>query len=249
MLSKFCTLLAACFLFVSDGKAEEITLTTLEWPPYTGDSLPKFGATTEVVRQALELVGVKLKVVSLPWKRAISTADKDPTVAAYFPGYHCDHRDAFVKSASIGSGPLGLAEHVEADVSWSSLSDLSEQQIRIGTVSGYQNTADFDHMVDAGELRVVQARDDLTNLRKLSRKRLDAVVIDKLVMSYMLVTEPALKDFENSIRFDETPLENKELYVCFKEGEGVDELVARFNEALAGLDSDKIVSEYFAEEF
>ena len=229
--------------------AEGVTLSTLEWPPYTGLSLPKAGATSEVIRQAFAKINIDIKVISLPWKRAITTAGNNEAVVAYFPGYNCKHKEGFIASDPVGSGPLGLAEHVEAPIAWQSVDDLGEQQLKIGTVLGYANTQEFDEKAGTGWVRAIAAKDDLTNLKKLVRRRIDAVVIDKLVMSYLLVTEPSLKDHAKSIQFNSKPLEEKSLHVCFTDDEAGRALLERFNMGLKQVDSDKIVSDYFANEF
>ncbi len=228
---------------------EEIVVTTLEWAPYTGSSLPKLGATTEVVRQAFEKIGLDAKVEIVPWKRAISMAKDGNEAIAYFPGYHCKHMDGFTASEPIGNGPLGLAEHVDAPIAWTSIDDIGEQKLKIGTVIGYSNTEEFDEKAGTGWVRAIAAKDDITNLKKLLRKRIDAAVIDKLVLSYLLATDPALKDVKGQIQFDERPLEEKTLYLCFWDNEEGRALRDRFNEGLKDIAVDDIVDRYFAEVF
>lgn len=228
--------------------AEEVTVTTLEWAPYTGSSLPELGATSLVVRQAFEQAEMEAEVAFLPWKRAISEA-KNGAPVAYFPGYHCRHTDGFISSEPVGNGPLGLAEHVEAPISWTVVDDLGEQKLKIGTVLGYANTAEFDEKAGTGWVRAISAQDDLTNLKKLLRKRIDAVVIDKLVLLHLLATEPQLKDQAHLIQFDETPLEEKLLHVCFNDSDEGRALRDRFNQGLAQLDTDAIVDSYFKDVF
>jgi len=172
------------------AERERVVITTLDWPPYTGSELPKSGATTEVVRQAFDQAGLGVDVQFLPWKRAIAEA-KNGDAVAYYPGYHCKHAADFEPSNSVGTGPLGFAEHVEAPISWETVYDLGEQKLKIGTVLGYANTDEFDEKVGTGWIRAISAQDDLTNLKKLLRRRIDAVVIDKLVMSYLVATEPS----------------------------------------------------------
>ena len=228
------------------AERERVVITTLDWPPYTGSEVPKSGATTEVVRQAFDQAGIDVDVQFLPWKRAIAEA-KNGDAVAYYPGYHCKHAADFEPSNSVGTGPLGFAEHVEAPISWETVYDLGEQKLKIGTVLGYANTDEFDEKVGSGWIRAISAQDDLTNLKKLLRRRIDAVVIDKLVMSYLVATEPSLSEGVDFLQFNETPLENKALHVCFTEDEVA--LRDRFNEGLAKVDTEKVVEDYFANEF
>ena len=124
---------------------------TLDWPPYTGADLPSGGATTKVVRQAFEKMGLRTDVAYRPWKRAIDMAkDGKDGVVAYYPGYHCRHQEGFVASEPIGNGPLGFAENADAPITWDSLDSIGQQQLKIGTVLGYANTDEFDQKVGTG---------------------------------------------------------------------------------------------------
>lgn len=242
--------LLAGFLLSTPAKAaDQVVITTLEWPPYTSEELPKGGATTEVVRQAFSAAGLGVDVATLPWKRAIAMAKDDAAVAAYFPGYHCRHVDGFIASDPIGNGPLGFAENVNARINWTSVDEIGEQKLRVGTVLGYANTDEFDEKAGTGWVRAIPAPDDVTNLRKLARQRIDLAVIDKLVLSYLLATEPTLKPDADAIAFNERPLEEKTLFLCFTDDEAGRELRDRFNEGLSMIDPDEIVETYFDNEF
>ncbi len=243
---------AAAFGLMCSGSvqaSDRVVVTTLDWPPYTGASLPLDGATTEVVRRVFQEAGMEVDVEILPWKRAIAMAKNDDAAVAYFPGYHCRHVEGFVASEPIGTGPLGFAEHVDNPIQWENVDDLGEQKLKIGTVLGYANTDEFDEKAGTGWIRAIPANDDLTNLKKLLRQRIDAAVIDKLVLSYLLATEPALKDQTDKIRFDEHPLDVKTLYLCFtKTDEGMT-LRDTFNQALKNVDVEKVLTDYFENQF
>jgi polar amino acid transport system substrate-binding protein len=255
-MANICRAGAAVILlaFVHSGSAaaeeKKVRVSTLDWPPYTGKALPKGGATTEVIRAAFAKLGYDIEVEYRPWKRAIDMAAKGSTdVIAYFPGYHCKHRDGFISSEPIGSGPLGFAEHVEAPITWNSLDDISDQQLKIGTVLGYANTSEFDAKVGTGYILAVPSNDDLTNLKKLARQRIDAVVIDKMVLAYLKATDGDLKGSADKLQFDETPLEDKTLYLCFRDDERGRTLKHIFNAGLEQIESEAIVDEYFASAF
>lgn len=80
------TLAFGIVVATATSAAEVVTVTTLEWPPYTSKELPKGGATTEVVRQAFAAAGKDISVTIVPWKRAIAIAKDDSDAVAYFPG-------------------------------------------------------------------------------------------------------------------------------------------------------------------
>ncbi len=114
---------------------------------------------------------------------------------------------------------------------------------------GYANTDEFDAKVGTGWIRAITANDDVSNLKKLLRKRIDAVVIDKLVLEYLKATEESLLIGADKLRFDEKPLEDKTLYLCFRDGEEGRSLMAIFNAGLAQIDDEALVESYFATAF
>jgi len=232
------------------GQDNTAHIATLDWPPYTGGDLPKGGATTEVVRQAFKQAGYEIDVDYRPWKRAIDMAKtgKDGVIA-YFPGYHCHHQEGFVASKPIGNGPLGFAENADAPITWDSLDSIGEQQLKIGTVLGYANTDEFDQKVGTGWIIAIPSNDDLTNLKKLARKRIDAAVIDRFVLEYLKATEPSLKKSRDKLQFNSRPLEEKTLYLCFRDDEAGRAMLEKFNAGLEKVDPDGIADKYFATAF
>lgn len=225
------------------GKTEgTAVLASLEWPPYTGQSLRGLGASSEVVRQAFLKSGVSLEIHFFPWARAVAMARTSGEFAGYFPEYRAARiEDSFIFSDSIGESPLGFAEPAGAPVRWSNLHDL--KGLTIGAVQGYVNTEEFDRMAEAGELRVEMAPDDLTNLRKLLGGRIQLAVIDENVFRHLLATEPDLKAGQKKLQFNGKILEVKELFVCFRRDSDGERLAKLFNEGLAGIDARRIEAE------
>ena len=236
-------------VFTGSATADGLAIATLEWPPYTSEGLPKGGATTSIVQDVLEKSGYSVEVKTFPWKRAISAAKNEDGIVAYFPGYHCRHVEGFIASDPIGNGPLGFAQHSDAPVSWQALDDIGELKLKVGTVLGYANTDEFDEKAGTGWIRAIPAKDDITNLRKLMRQRIDLAVIDKLVLSYLLATEPTLSDAKDALQFNAKPLEDKALYLCVVDSSVGRDLVEKFNAGLADVDLDQVVEDYFAKEF
>lgn len=241
---------AACLIVLGSATWAEsvakhdaaVHVATLHWPPYTSRDLPQGGAVTTVVRAAFAEAGKDVEVHYWPWKRAIAKAKSGSSgVVAYYPGYHCHHDPAsdFVASRSMGTAPLGFAEHRDAEYSWSTLESL--ERLRIGTVVGYANTERFDARAAKGELRVIPSEDDASNLRRLLKKRIDYAVVDKYVMAYLLRTRPDLRRYRDVFRFDEKELELKNLYMCFRDDAEGRALRDLFNEGLERIAADEML--------
>lgn len=232
--------------------AEEkvVHLSSLDWPPFAGPGLPGGGATTEVIRAAFETAGYKIKVSYHTWPKAIANARKGiEGVVAYYPGYHCQHRSGFIASRSIGTSPLGFAEHIEAPLVWDTLDDIGERKLKIGTVQGYTNTDEFDAKVGTGWIHAIPSKTDTVNLKKLLRKRIDAAVIDRFVFTYLTRRESSLNGHGGKLRFNEKLLENKTFHLCFRSDETNSRILREFDKGLERLDGNRIVEDYIAATF
>lgn len=221
--------------------AVTVQLATLEWPPYTSPHLPDGGLSTHIARQAFARLGMDLKVTFLPWQRAVRlAAEPDSPYVGYFPEYLPPTPTQWRISASLGISPLGFAMRADRPIEWQTLGDLAPY--RIGTVSGYINTAQFDAMAAAGSLRVESATSDELNLLKLTRQRLDMVVIDREVFHFLMNESPRLSPWRGAIQFSPHTLEQKSLHIMFKPDREV--LRRRFDEALQHLDIPRLTQEY-----
>lgn len=238
-------LLAAVLIGSVSAQAKTVILSSLDWPPYTGAALRDLGASAAVAKAAFAAMGYTLKIEFFPWERAVNLAKGDPKYAGYFPEYYSsDNAKDFIYSAPMGTGPLGFVERKAAPVRWTSLDDLGG--IKIGVVSGYINTDEFDSRVASGKISVDEASDDATNIMKVAGGRLPLAVIDPNVMAWLLANIPTLKNYRDVVQFNTKPLELKKLYVCFKKGSDGERLSAIFNEGLTKIDADRIMKDYFA---
>ena len=234
---------AALVLAAVPAAADPVKLTSLDWPPFSGASLPLKGATSAVVEDAFKAAGDKASVEFLPWQEAVDTAMKKPGYVGYFPEYYSKElaADRCLFSKSIGNSPLGFVENKGAPVKWKKLADLQGKPI--GTVEGYVNEAEFDHMAAAGELTVQPAADDVTNLKKVASGELALAVIDRNVMDYLLNFDASLKDARAKLQFNEKPLENKDLFICFRKDKDGEAAAARFEKGLAKINVGAVLSD------
>ena len=93
---------------LSAQTGQSLTLPSLEWPPYTSQTLKDMGASSAVATEAFKAMGYTLKIVFYPWDRAIKLAKTDPTIAGYFPEYYSsDNASAFIYSDPMGRAPWG----------------------------------------------------------------------------------------------------------------------------------------------
>lgn len=236
-------ILSTMILFSQD---KTVYLTSLEWPPYSSQTLDEQGASIVVAKAAFLTMGYDLQVDFYPWMRAVDYGKKHKKYIGYFPEYHAKSIEKeFIFSDEIGKSPLGFVENKNKSIKWKTLKDLSKY--KIGTVSGYVNTLEFDTMVANKQLTVDAVVDDITNIKKVIKSRIDLAVIDRYVLQYLLLNDDSVKKDANKVQFNSKLMENKKLYICFRKNRAGKKLNKIFNQGLRKIDVDKIMNDYFKE--
>ena len=67
--------------------AQEVTFTTLNWPPFIGETEEKQGVLAEIVKQTMEASNTDFSIEFTDWTSALESVkkgDKDALIAAYF---------------------------------------------------------------------------------------------------------------------------------------------------------------------
>lgn len=198
----------ASILTVCAQQEKTVTLASLDWEPYIGTKLPKQGCVAQIATEAFKTQGYQVKIDFLPWARAVASA-KEGTHDGLFPEYYDEERlKDFVYSQPFKGGPVGFLKRKDAKITYATLEDL--KPYKIGVVRGYVNTVEFDK---ATYLKKEEVDADLQNLKKLNAGRLDLIVIDKYVASYLAKQE--LGADAVNFEFLSPPLEEKSLYIAF----------------------------------
>lgn len=213
-------------------QARQVVLATTAWEPYIGPDLPGQGYVAEVAREALARSGHSLRLVFLPWARAVHMA-RHCQVDGYLPEYDSrDLRRTFLFSAPFPGGPIGFFKRRDHAIRWRDLDSL--KPYCIGVVRGYVNTPEFDARTD---LRKQYVNNDETNLRMLLAGRIDLMLADEHV-GHVLARKIS-PEAAAGIEFLLPPLEDKDLFVCFPAHRPASgELLEAFNHGLEKLKRD-----------
>lgn len=225
---------------------KKIVLASLEWPPYVGAALPDQGASAVIAKAAFKAMGYDLTVEFYPWSRAVKLAKDDVRIMGYFPEYYSDEvAKEFIFSQPAGSSPLGFVESAANPITWKTLDDLVKWA-PIGVVQDYVNTTDLDNRIAKGTLKAEVVASDELNIDKVAKGRLKLAVIDKLVLDYLLKTTPRLKDSAKLVKFNAKMLEDKGLYICFKNNNLGKQMAEIYNAGLKKIDIKKLMAEALA---
>jgi polar amino acid transport system substrate-binding protein len=232
-------LLAPGALPAADAPRKTVALATTEWAPYIGQEMPEFGYVHILATRAFALAGYDVEIRFYPWARALALA-REGNVAGLLPEYYDAGRTGeFAYSDAFPGGPVGFYARRDRKLKLppslatkpaAALATL--KHLRFGVVRGYLNAPAFD---TAPGLSRDEARDDLTNLRKLYHGRVDAIVIDRHVAEHLLRT--AVPEFAAELEYLEPPLARHSLYVAFSRGaKDHEELRRAFNRGLEELE-------------
>jgi polar amino acid transport system substrate-binding protein len=235
---------AAAAAAETPASARALRLASLEWLPYVGPQLADNGVAGVIAANVARQFGYDVRIDYFPWKRAMQVGGEDPGFAGYFPAYYTEERARSCWfSQPMARSTLGLAYLRNAPLHWEHLADL--EGMRIGVVAGYSNGREFDELAKAGRLQIDPSPGDAFNLKKLLAGRVRVAVVDRMVMRYLLLTDPELKPERERIAFHETPLAELTLHVCFQRTPAGQRLQEEFDAALKRVDIDKIENAYF----
>lgn len=220
---------------------KNITLVTLEWPPYISQNLPGNGYVYEIVSAALKRSGYKVTTKFYPWARAVKLAQTGHVDGIYPEYFDKERARQFAFSTPLRGGPVGLYKHKSLSAQWAknpqqdpiaALQALTKY--KFGVVRGYINTEAFDN---ADFLNKEQVVSDDINLKMLYAKRTDFIFIDKFVAQYLIRTR--YPNYERDLEFMEPAMEIKPLYIAFsKKAGGYKEKLAAFNQGLDLITED-----------
>lgn len=229
-------------LFINTAVAETVHLTSLSWPPYSDKSLSEQGASVAVAKAAFKAEGHELVVDFFPWTRAVKMASEpNSKYLGYFPEYKYDTSE-FVFSDPMGTGPLGLVQNKNKPISFTTVADLVGK--RIGVVQDYVNTKELDDMIASGTIKGDAVPSDDLNVKKVGSGRIDAAVIDANVLKYLLNTDPSLSEFKNTVEMNSVILEDKKLYIAFRNDAEGQKWQKIYNQGLTKIDVNNIMSNY-----
>ncbi|ASJ96627.1 substrate-binding periplasmic protein [Shewanella marisflavi] len=234
-------LLACLMLSISSVRADTLKLSSLNWPPYSGPTLPEGGACVVIARAALAAMGHDLVVDYFPWSRTVRVVSRDDSgYQGYFPEYY-HPTDKFIFSEAMGESPLGILEQSHHPITWSRLQDLNAYTL--GVVRDYVNTQALDEMIAIGIQPVELVSSDEHNIRKVATGRVQGAVMDRYVYQY-LIQQPHLSELKTRLQFNKQLLESKALYIAFRNTPEGRRWRALYNEGLARIEVEQLLAAY-----
>lgn len=175
---------------------KEISLATLDWPPYIGEQLCNKGWVFQFVVALLINKGYQVNVHFFPWARSVKMTELG-NIDILFPEYFIEdsapsdvvpgkkRRELLVQSNQFPGGNISFVKRKGDTINFDgNLRQLAGQTI--GVVRGYQNTPEFDSMMDEGLISVIEAVDELQLIKLLTAQRVNLIIGDPIVFQYTI---------------------------------------------------------------
>ncbi|MEL7464145.1 MAG: transporter substrate-binding domain-containing protein [Pseudomonadota bacterium] len=234
---RFCAVALALSLSLPWGAAfaashETLTVVADEWPPFSGERLPRKGVSIEVARAALERSGYQVETRILPWARIMDGARKglfdvttslfaDPDLAKFL-----NYGEPFMATS------IRFVQRRGGTARVASLEELAAYDIAVG--AGFLYEEEFDR---AETLRKVEVTTTLQGLRMVASGRVDLTLDSEHVVNYgVRVEDPALED---QLEYLDPPLVQRFIHMAVsRQRPDHQKIVADFNAAMAEMRED-----------
>lgn len=184
---------ATGYRFNAESK-KVLNLATLEWPPYIGEELCNKGWVFQFTVALLVERGYQVNVHFFPWARSVKVVELGE-MDILFPEYFIEdsapsdvikdkkRRELLAQSNRFPGGNISFLKRKNDPFTFDGkLNQLKGQTI--GVVRGYQNTPEFDAMMDAGLITVIEAVDELQLMKLLIAKRVNLIIGDPIVFRF-----------------------------------------------------------------
>jgi len=178
----------------NEGSEKVLNLATLNWPPYISEDVCNKGWVFQFTVALLVSKGYQVNIHFYPWARSVMLVEQGK-MDILFPEYFIEssapsdaiqgkkRREVLALSNKFSGGELSLLKR--QGYIFDLQEDLGNLKGKIiGVVRGYQNTPEFDAMMDSKQFSIVEAVDELQLVKLLVAKRVDLIVGDPKVFTY-----------------------------------------------------------------
>ncbi len=227
---KWPVLLAALF-FTTPVFSLELKLATLNWAPFYAENLPEQGFFTAICREAYRRAGYDIKVVFVPWARAVRNAKLgiyDGLLGAYS---NVERKKHFVFSDFVATNDEVFIKKTGNKLQFDSLEDL--KHLRIG---GLRESAQVLELKSLG-IDVQEVTDTYQTILTVEAGRIDLGVMGKQFFHHYLTHVD--KRFENRVEVTGKPFRSYKLFtVISRQRIDADLIINKFNDALNKMKLD-----------
>ncbi len=226
---------------------KDITCYSDAFPPYVTNEGGKVGGIdVDTIAEISKRVGVSVHVKLLPWVRLEEEIKKGASsdIECAFAYGRTPAREAYMDFMSV---PLHVTAYTlfmrnDAKSGYKSLTDMKGKTIALRR--GFKAPPAFEEEVKKGDFRVNEVDKDEQALQMLANGRVDAVLTNQDVGSYM-----AKQLNLNGVGAVDSPVSTTPTFLIFTKAKGLAATAADFDKALKAIQQDgsykKFVSKYW----
>ncbi|EAR10015.1 substrate-binding periplasmic protein [Reinekea blandensis] len=214
------------------AQAETVHLASGEWPPYTSESLPNGGPSTELVRKAFAEVGMDVEIDYFPWARSYEYVVNDHYDGSFTWQQTPKRLQEVLFSDPVLQHHFMLFHHKTLDLTWTDVSDL--KPYLIAQVAGYSYGERFDDAVEQNQLMTTIVDFDIYALRMLAAQRVQ-LFPSEVNVAYWLMRNELEPQQSQILTHDPRPIHEETTAVIFNMSDRGRELQALFNQGLQRL--------------
>jgi len=168
--------------------AEKLVFFTEEFPPYNyTQDLKHQGVSVEILEAMMKKVGMKYKIISLPWARAYKRSQEKENSFIFSITRNAKRENSFKWIGSIVPSIQSVyALKNRADIKIERLEDLKNYQIGT-TINDSRETYLLEKGFNLNDFQRVAGKNSyLQNYKKLKKQRIDLWPINNAVMNYLV---------------------------------------------------------------
>ncbi|MCP3942008.1 MAG: amino acid ABC transporter substrate-binding protein [Desulfobacteraceae bacterium] len=213
------------YLF-NKGAKKKINIVTLNWGPYISEKMCKQGWVQQFTIALLASQGYEITSSFYPWARAVATVEHGVADILY-PEWYIEstapsdvfkgnkRRDSLALSDRFPGGLIAFMKRKgEKDIYQGDFSNLKGE--RICVVRDYQNTPEFDRLMDKGVFNIKIVNNDFKQAQLLWKKRVDFLINDPLAVIFAVkqadIPEQEKNEILNSIEIVKPIIQYNYLY-------------------------------------
>jgi len=198
--------IAVLWVYSSSFAKEPLIAATCDFEPYFGEKLEKNGPITEITVAAFKEAGYDVTVNFFPWARVMKEAKESRFDVLIGVWHNKDREKLMAFTDPMVDNEIGFYKRKGDSITFTGYQDLKSHRIKVGNVRGYATPKGFD---EAG-LNVDLVKDDLTNIKKLVKGRLQLILIDKQVGMHLIKIDmpDRMDEIEWLVTLEAMPLMN-----------------------------------------
>ncbi|MBI9090531.1 MAG: transporter substrate-binding domain-containing protein [Desulfobacterium sp.] len=235
------TLLFIVFFFVSDGRAEPLSLIAMEYPPYSfqENGKPK-GIWVDIALEAFTRMDQPVTIKTYPWARVIHMMKKG-TADGVIGAYKTPEREQFMDYTQHPNTHGILSLFVRKDASITFNGDLKAlSDYRFCVVRGFSYGKTFDDAVKNGTIVYIREAPTMEeNIKAFLALGLKSILVaEKYACSHLL----SRMDKVNAVRELPVKLDKIPIYIAFSKKRNRLALVKKLDRVLSRMHADGTIT-------